>query len=94
MLTEGRIQINMVDKVKHNYPRPPLPPTHTHTPSLPDIRLFIPGPQGRQQEGEDRSWGERLRGQVLLHMPGATVGASHRGILLKVRRADLPITSA
>lgn len=38
--------------------------------------------------------GERLHGQVLLHMPGGMAGASHRGILLKVRQADLPVTSA
>lgn len=37
---------------------------------------------------------ERLHGQVLLHMPGGMAGASHRGILLKVRQADLPVTSA
>ena len=38
--------------------------------------------------------GGAVHGQVLLHMPGGMAGASHRGILLKVRQADLPITSA
>ncbi len=58
--------------------------------------LFIPGPGGRlQEEGEDkRGEEERLHGQVLLHMPGGMAGASHRGILLKVRQADLSVTSA
>lgn len=49
--------------------------------------------RARGEEGEGR--GEhRLLGQVLLHMPGGMAGASHRGILLKVRQADLPVTSA
>lgn len=53
--------------------------------------LFIPEPGGRQREGRGE---DRLHGQVLLHMPGGMAGASHRGILLKVRQADLPVTSA
>lgn len=61
--------------------------------------LFIPGPGGRRRQeggGQEWSWsgGVRLHGQVLLHMPGGMAGASHRGILLKVRQADLPVTSA
>ena len=50
------------------------------------------GRRGRTGVGEGGE--ERLHGQVLLHMPGGMAGASHRGILLKVRQADLPVTSA
>lgn len=48
------------------------------------------GRSGGTGAGEE----ERLHRQVLLHMPGGMAGASHRGILLKVRQTDLPVTSA
>lgn len=72
--------------------------THTHTRSHRTCsgitHLFIPGPEGRQpvRTGAKRR-GEAARAGPVTHARGVA-GASHEGILLKVRRADLSITSA
>lgn len=70
--------------------------THTQTQRTCSgiTHLFIRGPGGRQPVRTGARDEERLHGQVLLLMLGGTVGASHGGILLKVRRDDLSVTSA
>lgn len=77
------IQASIVASVT---PRSHLPPQG----STAGMTIYLYQGPGRQQKEEE----EEDDGQVLLHMPGGMAGASHGGILLKVRQADLPVTSA